>query len=744
MKLRTLIFIALVIVSVLPVGMLAYWQHKTVIDNEFSVVENQHKVIARNLTIALERYAIDLKSVFRMTTQNMLHEHKVAGLEQHLSELFFQHVCAIDADGYIQQLQCALACPQADRFPETVLAALDGTLREAASRPDKIFFSPIVRNPRGQPVIYLVKRMDDGNTAIGEVATDYFVELQRGVAFGEKGHAAIVDQTGHVIAHPLEAWMESTRDLSGVSVVQQMMSGESGVTQFYSPAVKADMVAGFNVVKGPGWGVMVPQPQAEIFKHAEGVSKAALTIAIIGFFVASFLSWWISGILSRPMQLLADAAQSVARGDLTHRVELPDKLRPVEMLKLQRSFNQMIDDVGRKNTVLVNLAHEAVISSNHKSAFISSMNHELRTPMNAVLGFAQMLEINQQEPLTETQKAAVDHILRNGNHLLELIDQMMDLNKIEAGTLPLNIEEIPARDVFDETLYLIRARANHDKIEIVDDTASTKLPLLMTDSTRLIQVLLNLMSNGVKYNRPGGHVTLSCEEVEGRMLRIKVTDNGLGIPAGQQDKLFTPFERLGHELGQIDGTGIGLSISRQIVEKLDGHIGFESEYNTGSCFWVDIPLCSEQIEVEVDSVSKTEVNKAELVHGADKVRTLLYIEDNQDNLHLMEAIIGQFKHLRLLSAPNALIGYDLSTSKKPDLILMDINLPGMNGFQALKRLRDTRETHDIPVIAVTSNSQPNDIEAGLKAGFDAYLTKPIKVSDLMRTIERTFANIDNA
>jgi CheY-like chemotaxis protein len=143
-------------------------------------------------------------------------------------------------------------------------------------------------------------------------------------------------------------------------------------------------------------------------------------------------------------------------------------------------------------------------------------------------------------------------------------------------------------------------------------------------------------------------------------------------------------------------------------------------------------------------VSKTEVNKAELVHGADKVRTLLYIEDNQDNLHLMEAIIGQFKHLRLLSAPNALIGYDLSTSKKPDLILMDINLPGMNGFQALKRLRDTRETHDIPVIAVTSNSQPNDIEAGLKAGFDAYLTKPIKVSDLMRTIERTFANIDNA
>jgi len=744
MKLRTLIFIALVVVSVLPVGMLAYWQHKTVVDNEFSVVENQHKVIARDLTIALERYATDLKSAFRMTTQNLQNLQKVSGLEQHLSELYFQHVCSIDANGYIQRLQCALACPQVDRFPEPVLAVLGDTLHKAASRPNDIVFSPIVRNPRGQPAIYLVKKMVDGNFAIGEVSSDYFVELQQSVAFGEKGHAAIVDQTGHVIAHPLKAWVESIKDLSGVSVVQQMMNGENGVTRFYSPAVEADMVAGFNVVDGPGWGVMVPQPQAEIFMHARDVSKAALTIAIIGIFVASFLSWWISGILSRPMQLLADAAQSVARGDLTHRVVLPDKLRPVEMLKLQRSFNQMIDDVSRKNTVLVNLAHEAVISSNHKSAFISSMNHELRTPMNAVLGFAQMLEINQQEPLTETQQTAVEHILRNGNHLLELIDQMMDLNKIEAGTLPLNIEEIPARDVFDETLYLIRARANHDKIEIVDDTVDKKLPLLMTDSTRLIQVLLNLMSNGVKYNRPGGRVNLSCEEVEGGMLRIKVSDNGLGIPLEQQDKLFTPFERLGHELGQIDGTGIGLSISRQIVEKLDGHIGFESEYNVGSCFWVDIPISSERTELEEDSVGETEANEAVSGNRADKVRTLLYIEDNPDNLHLMEAIIGQFKHLRLLSAPNALIGYDLSTSKRPDLILMDINLPGMNGLQALKRLRDTRETREIPVIAVTSNSQLHDVEAGLRAGFNAYLTKPIKVSDLMRTIERTFASINKA
>jgi len=740
MKLRTLIFAALVLVSVLPVGILAYWQHQTAFEEEVSVVENQHKVIARNLTIALERYASDLRSAFRLTTENLKHPHQFDGLEEHLSELYFQHVCSIDKNGYIQRLQCALACPSSNQFSEPVFLQLEETLQKAAVSPGGIYFSPIIRNPRGEPAIFLVRLMPDGNTAIGEVATDYFIELQQAVAFGEKGHAAIVDQAGHVIAHPKIDWINEIKDLSGVSVVKQMMDGESGVTRFFSPAVKADMVAGFKVVEGTGWGVMVPQPQAEIFQHAESISKAALTIAILGFCVAAFLGWWISGILSRPMQMLADAAQRVARGDLASKVELPENLRPLEMRKLEHSFNQMIDELGRKNTVLVNLAHEAVISNNHKSAFISSMNHELRTPMNAVLGFAQMLEINQQEPLSESQKAAVENILRNGNHLLELIDQMMDLNKIEAGTLPLNMEDIPARDVLDESLYLIQARANREEIEVIDDTVDETLPLLWTDSTRLIQALLNLLSNAVKYNRKGGRVNLSSQQMDGGMLRISVADNGIGIALDQQDKLFTPFERLGHELGQIDGTGIGLSITRQIVDMLGGKIGFESEQDAGSRFWVDIPISSTKSKLEVVGDAAAINNIASQTDDTNPRRTILYIEDNPDSQQLVATIVSQYRNLHLLSAPNAIIGFDISTSKHPDLILMDINLPGMNGLQALKRLRATRETRDIPVIALTSNSMPQDIEAGLRAGFDAYLTKPIKVAELMAAIEKILEN----
>jgi CheY-like chemotaxis protein len=226
------------------------------------------------------------------------------------------------------------------------------------------------------------------------------------------------------------------------------------------------------------------------------------------------------------------------------------------------------------------------------------------------------------------------------------------------------------------------------------------------------------------------------------MLRISVIDNGLGIAAELQDKLFLPFERLGHELGQIDGTGIGLSITQQIVEKLGGHIGFESEQGRGSHFWVDIPLSSKQIDQDLSGeLIDDEEIAAEPADATSASRTLLYIEDNPDNLHLVEAIIKQYQNFHLLSAPNALIGYDLATSKIPDLILMDINLPGMNGLQAMKRLRNTPETHLIPVIALTSNSTPQNIEAGLRAGFDGYLTKPIKVSELMETINKTLDNI---
>ena len=371
-----------------------------------------------------------------------------------------------------------------------------------------------------------------------------------------------------------------------------------------------------------------------------------------------------------------------------------------------------------------------------RARILTNMSHELRTPMNAILGFAQMLKFNTRESLTQKQKSAVDHILKGGNHLLELIDQVLELNKIEAGKLSLNMDHASARAVIDESLFLIKSRAENEGIEIIDRTSGEDLPWLWTDSTRLTQVLLNLLSNAVKYNRKGGTITLTHEQLSDQMMRISVTDTGEGIPTDKQGDLFKLFERLGREVSDIEGTGIGLTIAKQMLELMGGQIGFESAEGRGSTFWIDVPLSSEQ---SGDGEDHTPFNIANRHIDEDSSRRILYIEDNPDNMHLMESIIDQLDNTRLLLAYNAEQGIDLARRENPHLILMDINLPGMNGVEALKKLQNRIETNHIPVVAVTSAALPSEVEAGLKAGFVDYITKPLDVSRLVNVIERALS-----
>lgn len=368
-----------------------------------------------------------------------------------------------------------------------------------------------------------------------------------------------------------------------------------------------------------------------------------------------------------------------------------------------------------------------------RARILTNMSHELRTPMNAILGFAQMLKFNTRETLTPKQKSAVNHILKGGNHLLELIDQVLELNKIEAGKLAINMVNTPARAVINESLFLIRTRAEDEGIEIIDRTKDENLPFLWTDNTRLTQVLLNLLSNAVKYNRKGGTVTITQQLLSEQMLRISVTDTGEGIPVEKQGDLFKLFERLGREVSDIEGTGIGLTIAKQIMELMGGQIGFESALGRGSTFWIDIPIGSdESIDEDPTPFSLTERPFVD-----DPSRRVLYIEDNPDNVRLMESIIDQIDDTHLLIAYNAEQGIDLARQELPHLILMDINLPGMNGVQALKMLKNSDATNHIPVIAVTSAAMPNEIESGLKAGFNDYITKPLDVTRLVKVIEET-------
>jgi len=376
--------------------------------------------------------------------------------------------------------------------------------------------------------------------------------------------------------------------------------------------------------------------------------------------------------------------------------------------------------------------NEAEKASHAKSEFLSIMSHELRTPMNAILGFGQMLEANPDEPLTEDQQDSVDHILKGGRHLLDLINQILDLSAVESGKMMLSLEPVQVNDLCLECLSLIDEQSSLRGLSIHSDLGGAKY--IEADYVRFKQVLLNLLSNAIKYNNEGGSITLSCADAPENMVRVSIADTGNGVAEDIQSGLFEPFNRLGREASEIEGTGIGLTISKELVETMEGRIGFVSEEGEGSTFWVEMPLS----EATTDALVTPEDEDTEYPagdQGADKA-TILYIEDNPANLHLMKMIIGKIGGLNMISANSAELGLTMAQEWKPDLILMDINLPGMDGTEAMQKLAATDCTRHIPVIAVSAAAMKKDIEKGLSAGFTAYLTKPFDVPELIKAVKK--------
>ena len=368
-----------------------------------------------------------------------------------------------------------------------------------------------------------------------------------------------------------------------------------------------------------------------------------------------------------------------------------------------------------------------------KSAFLSSMSHELRTPLNAILGFAQLMETGSPMP-TPAQHRSIGQILKAGWYLLDLINEILDLALIESGKLSLSMEPVSLAEVIRECGTMTEGQALKHSISVSLPGAEADY-FVKVDRTRLKQALINLMSNAIKYNRSGGSVVVSCIEKMSGRIRICVEDSGEGLPPEKVVQLFQPFNRLGQELGGPEGTGIGLVTAKRLIELMDGVIGVESTVGKGSVFWVELDITNERQHL-IGTPDPVAIGAENIMDGAE-LRTVLYVEDNPANLMLVEDLIERRPDLRLLSATDASRGIEIARAALPDMILMDINLPGISGIQALRILREDSATAHIPVVALSGNAIPRDIRKGLEAGFSRYLTKPINVNEFMTTLDVT-------
>lgn len=398
-----------------------------------------------------------------------------------------------------------------------------------------------------------------------------------------------------------------------------------------------------------------------------------------------------------------------------------------QLLEAEHSLRMSIDETRAA------LA-EAEAANAAKSEFLSRMSHELRTPLNAIIGFSQLLENDRESKLNAQQTDNLGEIRCAGEHLLVLVNEILDLSRIESGNVELNMEVLHVKPLVMDCVAQLMHLANKRGITV--NVALDVGMAVQADSLRLKQVLLNLVSNAIKYNRDGGNVRINGVK-SGENLCVEIHDTGLGLDTDQLERLFRPFERLESAYNGIEGTGVGLTLAKRLVEAMGGEIGVRSEPGIGSCFWFSLPAT---VMPAVEHVLSQENNVQDLpVSEVHVPRTLLYVEDNPANLKLVRRLIGKRRTLALLEASTAEIGLEIAQREHPDLILLDLNLPGIDGFEALRRLRENPITCGIPVIAITANAMPRDVDRGMKAGFADYLTKPFEFGKFLETVDRHLA-----
>ena len=492
-------------------------------------------------------------------------------------------------------------------------------------------------------------------------------------------------------------------------------------------------------------------------------SGIGFMVLVICTFVAFLLSSRLQAMISSPILNLAHTADKIsidknfsiraAKEDNDEIGHLADRFN--EMLsqlqereeKIHRHQEMLQDHVRertrdleneiqiRKKTEyeLIKAKEEAESASLAKSEFLARMSHEFRTPMNAILGFAQLMKIDKSGEHSNIQLQNIEQILKAGNHLLTLINEVLDLSLIESGKMKLSLENIDVYSVVLEVLDLVNPMAKEAGIRVENKIEKEENLVVIADRKALIQSLLNLVSNAVKYNVKNGSVCLDWKREENGLLSIDVIDTGIGISLDKQKDLFDPFNRLGRDATKIEGTGIGLTITKNLLEFMGGKIVVDSSQGKGSRFSIQLKEGRDSMKIEVDDFDTD--HSIPTGNSGNDHKTFLYIEDNLTNYELVKQILMERPQINLLHAVDGKTGIELSMKHSPNLILMDINLPDMNGKIVFKKLKDNPLTSSIPVIALSADAMQSDIQEALNLGFGNYITKPIQITPFLEKID---------
>ena len=664
------------------------------------------------------------------------------------------HIDVIAPDGTPESRLPGLSTAATSTLPPSLLADLRVL---AANSHGQIVISNLYHDTAGQPVFYLLKQLPADRLGLGVVTTSYLMSLQQAIAFGDHGHAVMVDSKGQVIAHPFKDWVAASRDISGVPAVAAMMRGETGVGQFYSPAFNDNMIAGYAVVPETGWGVMVPQPLSELRRRASQVNEMATVIAIVSFAGAALMAWVLALYLARPVRSVAATAEAVLDGNDEVAVPVFHGLVPREIRRLGAAFNTMLEGLRHRAAETRQALEQAEMSNAAKSQFLANMSHEIRTPLNGVMGMIELLKLTE---MSAAQQRYTESATQSSQVLLRLIDDVLDLSRIEVGGLELERApfHLPALVHDLRVLFADQARAK-------GLTFQTSLPdalnlMLLGDKHRLLQILTNLIGNALKFTIAGKITlrgTLEHEVGSAVRIRLEVSDTGIGIPAANQAMIFEAFTQADSSMTRrYGGTGLGLSIARQLCHMMDGDIGVESTMGVGSTFWFTVllerldtmpPLPKPATAIPqgrleeglqppalapTGFVSATSLEfQAALARGGREHVSILLVEDNSANMRVTQALLESLG-CRVTAARNGLEAVSWYRDSLFDLVLMDCQMPEMDGYEATREIRklEALQGRRTPIVALTAHAMEGSREASLHSGMDDQITKPLTMAVL--------------